>query len=222
MFQLGLDITEASKKFIKDGYNDAQSYEYVKASQYKTLFRDCIAKNRLMYKIDDVVSQPYPDALKSAKMTLTQYHATLTIEDVDSDEKRTYMLWAQGADNLDKGLSKAKTLALKDFVKANFGISDNEDDPEASSTPATTKKTKFVSPVDKKEAKKTVMSQTESLATDEQKTKIKDWISKIREKSGNATFAEKTLGQLENLTTSKASVKLTQLELKGNEYGLEV
>lgn len=223
MYQLGLDITEMSKGFIKDGYNDAQSYEYVKASQYKTLFRECIAKNRLLYKIDDAVCQVMPEALKSAKMTLTLYHASLTIKDVDSDEKETFMLWSQGADNLDKGLSKAKTLALKDFVKSNFGISDNEDDPEASPTtaPASPKKTKFVPPTDKAKAKKEVMSQSDK-ASDEQKAQIKDWVQRIREKSDHKSFAEKTLSNLDGMTSSKASVTLTKLELKGNEYGLEV
>ena len=221
LFQLGLDITEGSKNFIKDGYNDSQSYEYVKASQYKTLFRDCIAKNRLLFKIDDAMAQIMPDALKSAKMVITQYNGTLTIEDVDSDAKKTYMLCGQGADNLDKGLSKAKTLVFKDFVKSNFGISDSEDDPEASVETTTVSKPKFVTPSDKKQAKKDVIAQS-SMITDEQKAKIKDWIDKIRIKIEDSTFAQKTLNELDTLTESKASVKLTQLELKGNEYGLEV
>ena len=94
----------------------SQSYEYVRAAQYKTILRNAVAKNDLIMKIDDAVSQP-SDVLKSDKMTLTQYHGILTIMDVDTDEKMTYMIWSQGADNLDKGLPR---LGHKGLRKANF------------------------------------------------------------------------------------------------------
>ena len=46
---------------------------------------------------------------------------------------------------LDKGLSKAKTLAIKDFVKNEFLVSDGEDDPEADIGAPVVKKT-FTTP----------------------------------------------------------------------------
>lgn len=223
MFSLGLDITELAGNFIQDGYNDNQSYEYVKASQYKTIFRQALVKNRLYHKIDDVMCQVNPESLKSEKMVLTQYHATLTIKDVDSDGYETFMLWSQGADNLDKGLSKAKTLMIKDFIKSNFLVSDKEDDPEAtvSDSPVKKSKVKFTTPADVKQAKSDVIS-TKNLASDEQKTNIKLWIEGIREKADDKTYGQKTLDNLETLTASKAEVALVKLEMRGNEYGLEL
>ncbi len=223
LYNLQNDVAELAGNFISDGYNDNQSYEYVKASQYKTIFRQALAKNRLFHKVDDIMVQTGTDNLKSDKMALTQYHATLTIFDVDSAEKMTYMLWSQGADNLDKGLSKAKTMMLKDFVKSNYLISDKEDDPEAGTNTTTTKpkKTpKFTTPAMVQEAKKDVMSQ--KMATDQQKADIKLWIDGIREKSEDPTYGQKTLDTLDTLTHTKAVVKLTTLEQRGNEYGLEL
>lgn len=223
MFSLGLDITELAGNFIQDGYNDNQSYEYVKASQYKTIFRQALVKNRLYHKIDDVMCQVNPDSLKSEKMVLTQYHATLTIKDVDGDGYETFMLWSQGADNLDKGLSKAKTLMIKDFIKSNFLVSDKEDDPEAtvSDSPVKKSKVKFTSPADVKQAKSDVIS-TKNLASDKQKADIKLWIEGIRDKADDKTYGQKTLDNLETLTASKAEVALVKLEMRGNEYGLEL
>ena len=98
-----------ASSFIKDGYNDHQSYEYVKAQQYKAILRKSLAKNRLRYKLDDAVCQ-MNETLKSDKMVLTLYHGMLTIIDLDSDGRETYMVWSQGADNLDKGIIKSQDL----------------------------------------------------------------------------------------------------------------
>jgi len=223
LYNLQQDVAELASAFVSDGYNDNQQYEYVKASQYKNAFRQGLAKNRLFHKIDDVMCQTGTDNLKSDKMALTQYHAKLTIMDVDSDREISYMLWSQGADNLDKGLSKAKTMMLKDFVKSNYLISDNDDDAEASA-PSPTKskpKTKFVTPAGVKEAKKTVIANKE-MATDEQKETIKKLIAGIREKSGKPNYGKSTLDALDTLSFASAEVKLTTLEMRGNEYGLEL
>lgn len=219
LFKLGQDIAEMSTKMEKDGYNSAQSYEYVKASQYKTMLRKALAMNRLRFTVNDMQSN-VSDVLKGDKMVLTQYHAQLVIKDVDSDESESYLIWSQGADMLDKGLSKAKTLAIKDFVKNEFLVSDGEDDPEADIGSPFTKKA-FVSPTEKKDIASGILAKTSAIS-DEQKATIAKLIGAIREKSGEAGYGEKTLAKLDTMTSTEATVALTKLELKGNEYGLEI
>lgn len=219
LFKLGQDIAEMSTKMEKDGYNSAQSYEYVKASQYKTMLRKALAMNRLRYTVNDMISN-VSDVLKGDKMVLTQYHAQLTIKDVDSDESESYLIWSQGADMLDKGLSKAKTLAIKDFVKNEYLVSDGEDDPEADVGAPVVKKT-FTTPTDKKDIATGIVSKTSPI-TKEQKATITKLIGAIREKAGDDGYGEKTLAKLDTMTSTEATVALTKLELKGNEYGLEV
>jgi len=219
LFKLGQDIAEMSTKMEKDGYNSAQSYEYVKASQYKTMLRKALSMNRLRFIVNDMLSN-VSDVLKGDKMVLTQYHAQLVIKDVDSDESESYLIWSQGADMLDKGLSKAKTLAIKDFVKNEFLVSDGEDDPEADIGNSFTKKA-FVSPTEKKDIVSGILTKTSAIS-DEQKTTITKLIDAIREKSGDAGYGAKTLAKLDAMTSTEATVALTKLELKGNEYGLEI
>jgi len=227
LFALSNDMATASKSFIKDGYNQNQSYEYVKASQYKTVFRNALTANRLMHKIDDLMSN-MSDALKSDKMVLTQYHGVLTIIDVDSDDETKYMIWAQGADNLDKGLSKAKTLALKDFIKTNYLISDNEDDPEESvnekggTTPKKSNKPKFTTPADAKAKKEGILKDVVPCDTTKIE-RITKAVLAIREASGKPEYGIKVLEEVEQPTSDiRAEVLLTKLEMRGNEYELEV
>ncbi|NBK22988.1 MAG: hypothetical protein EOM68_13285 [Spirochaetia bacterium] len=175
--------------------------------------------NRLRYIVNDMLSN-VSDVLKGDKMVLTQYHAQLVIKDVDSDESESYLIWSQGADMLDKGLSKAKTLAIKDFVKNEFLVSDGEDDPEADIGAPVVKKT-FTTPTEKKDIATGILTKTSPISA-EQKATITKMIGAIREKSGDDGYGEKTLAKLDTMTATEATVALTKLELKGNEYGLEV
>ena len=121
---------------------------------------------------------------------------------------------------MDKGLSKAKTLAIKDFVKNQFLVSDGEDDPEADVGTPVVKKV-FVSPTEKKDIVTGILAKTSAISA-EQKATITKLIGAVREKSGEAGYGEKTLAKLDNMTSTEATVALTKLELKGNEYGLEI
>lgn len=218
---LANDIAEASKAFVKDGYNSGQNYEYVKAGQYKAMLRNAIINNDLIMKIDDAVCQP-SDILKGDKMTLTLYHGVLTIMDIDTDDKMTYMIWSQGADSLDKGLSKAKTLAIKDFIKANFLVSDNEDDPEsdAHAKSTTTGNKKFITPAESKKKVANVVEDT-AMATATDISQLKNGIIAIRTASGDSEYGAKVLNELEKgVTTSRVTVLKTKVEMKGDEYGL--
>lgn len=221
LFQLAEDMVSLAQGFTKDGYNPSQSYEYVRAQQYKTIFFNALHKNRLRHKLDDAVCE-VSQTLKSDKMILTQYHGVLTIFDVDSEGKETYMIWSQGSDNLDKGLSKAKTLALKDFIKSNYLVSDGSDDPEEDTSTTIGAKKKFMNPMEKKNTIDKVVKNT-SPATAEQIERIKNAIIAIRLASQDDNYGVKTEKELEDgITSTRAEVIITKVEMKGNEYGLEI
>lgn len=220
LFQLGIDLAESAKKFVKDGYNSNQSYEYVKAQQYKTMLRDCLTKNRLRMHLDDMIAN-VTDVLKSEKMVLTNYHAQLSILDVDSDSVERYMIWAQGSDNLDKGLSKAKTLAIKDFVKANFGVSDAEDDVEADIPSGKAPKGRFSTPADTARNVETAVGKN-TPADPAKVERLKNGIEKLREAMGDKTYGQKTLDEIANLSDTELTVRLSRIELKANDYDLEI
>jgi len=225
LFNLQEDMTEYSKGFVKDGYNSGQSYEYVKAQQYKTLLRKCLSKNRLIGKLDDMMCN-MSDILKGDKMVLTLYHGVYTISDADSENDKDcerYMIWSQGSDPLDKGLSKAKTLAIKDFVKSNFLLSDGEDDVEADQTTNTVtvapKKQKFVTPAESATMVKTVVSQV-SPASESDIAEIRRRIAMIREAKKDPNYGEMTLVKSASMSSTDALVALTNLETRGNDYNL--
>ena len=89
--------------FSKDGYNDIQKYEYVKANQYRNALRRGAIENRLRVKVN-IANRIHEDLVKSDKMHLTTIQGSITLVDIDTGyEESTYMM-ADGADNLDKGI----------------------------------------------------------------------------------------------------------------------
>jgi hypothetical protein len=63
-----------------------------------------------------------------------------------------------------------------------------------------------------------------TMANVESVEKLKDIITRIREKSGDATYGDKVMGELLSgpITSARETVLLTKLEIKGGEYGLEI
>ena len=113
--------------FSKDGYNDIQKYEYVKANQYRNALRRGAIGNRLRVKVN-IANRIHEDLVKSDKMHLTTIQGSITLVDIDTGyEESTYMM-ADGADNLDKGIYKAMTMFIKSFVQTTFLISDENGD----------------------------------------------------------------------------------------------
>ena len=115
--------------FLKDGYNDAQKYEYVKANQYRNALRNGAIENRLRLKVN-IANRIHEDLVKSDKMHLTTIQGSIALVDIDTGyEEATYMM-ADGADNLDKGIYKAMTMFIKSYVQTTFMISDDNDDDQ--------------------------------------------------------------------------------------------
>ena len=126
-------LDKQAPRFAKDGYNEAQKYDYVKTDQYKTIFRKGCMACGLTFKIDIIEIDPFPLSNTATKVTAAAIRGRVILVDNDTGCNSVYLCAAIGADVLDKQISKAETLMIKDFIKANFLIGDNDSDvdPEA-------------------------------------------------------------------------------------------
>lgn len=210
-------MTEAAKQLKLDGFNDNQNYSYSSAQQYKAMMNTCLRKNRLYGVLNDKDTEI--TTTPSGKMALTKYLGEYTVYDVDSEESLTFSVTSQGADSNDKGSSKAKTLAIKDMIKANFMLSDPDDDPERGYAPEPQKKVKFVSPTVKKATAESISKKVTPI-TDETKNEIIRRIEMIRKASGNDKYGEKTISSLDTMGETDGKVNLTKLERRGADLGI--
>lgn len=192
---------EASK-FVKDGYNAGQRYEYVKAEQYKNALRRGLIACGLGIKVNLLDFTKIDLANPSTTMTTILFRGQVVLIDIDTGEATAYNCLALGADSLDKQASKAETLLIKDFVKSNFLVGDNQEgeDPEADIKPiqVVTKPSVPATPEKREVIKEKVVEQNNA-PSNISETSIQyaiDLVSKIREKSGNPNEATKLLATI--------------------------
>lgn len=189
-------------KFVKDGYNAGQKYEYVKAHQYKTALRKGLLECGLGIKINLLDYSKVELSNPSSTMTNICFRGQVVLVDIDTGEATAYNCLALGADSLDKQASKAETLLIKDFVKNNFLVDDNEDetDPEADIKPVqvVTKPSIPVTPEKREVIKEKVVEQATSPSNIPESTinYAIGLVNKIREKSGNPNEASKLLATI--------------------------
>lgn len=118
---------------IKDGYNSNQKYEYAKNKQFKYLLRKNCIKLRLLFKVSED-GNVIPDFSKSQSTSVIGFRSNITLKDIDSGQVEMYQLWTTAGDIADKHSSKAKTQTIKDFVKCEFLINDENDEDDAEAT----------------------------------------------------------------------------------------
>ena len=211
--------------FLKDGYNDAQKYEYVKANQYRNALRRGAIEHRLRLKVN-IANRIHEDLPKSDKMHLTTIQGSITLVDIDTGyEESTYMM-ADGADNLDKGIYKAMTMFIKSFVQTTFLISDeNEDDPQAGSKAPEVKPARFNDTAKKREKAKQQLKE-EKMASANTIHQCMELIQAIRTVDpGFGKKAEEILDAEDEKGHPAVSAKiatkyLMQLEAKADELGV--
>lgn len=179
--------------FIKDGYNQQLSNEYVKAEQFRNaLSRGCL-EVRMEYTATSV-NTIFENIAKSDKMYLTTLVEDITLIDIDTGYSMTTRVFSTGADNLDKGLPKAYSMLWKNYLQSEFGLlAGSNDDAEADIIEP--KKTNFVTPAKKEEIAKEVVSKEQAaggeLTTPEFLTAMGNILSKIREVE--PTYGDKTV-----------------------------
>lgn len=192
---------EVAPTFEEDGYNAGQKYTYVKAGQYKSALRKGCIQTGLAFKVNMTNVMPIQLA-KDSSMTALVFQGTIQLIDIDTGVATAYYVSAVGADSLDKQASKAETLLIKDFIKGNFLISDNEpeSDPEATPAPLTVKPATPKAPATpevREEIKKEVVATTNASSVPlESVNHAVELLKAIRLASGNPTEGEKTMSKL--------------------------
>lgn len=153
-------------KFVVDGYNDNQRYEYVKAEQFRNALSKYCLEVGLDYHLDGV-NCIFENIIKSDKMYLTTVIQNVHLIDIETGYEQVSRVFAQGSDNLDKGMYKADTMILKEYVRNEFGVIDKDESADCEATlNIKEEKPKFIAPEKKEEiAKQVVATQNAEVAT---------------------------------------------------------
>lgn len=222
----------ASEAFPTDGYNSNQKYDYTKSATYKAVMRKYLFIHGLLFQMTDL-SVNMESLNKSDKMNLLTYIGQIALTDVVTKEKLVWTVMAQGSDMGDKGISKAKTLAIKDWIKANALVYDGQDEPEASSEVNTTgsgvtlnTSSSAVRSASEKEAIKRDVVSNEK-ATLEEVREVEDIIDRIRDATGT-DYGASTISKLydanKNVAIGKGELEVirAKVELKAESLGISL
>lgn len=130
IFNLGVLLSQV--KFELDTRNSHLKYDYAKSEKYRQELGIACRKVGLIYCCN-IGNRLFQEIPKSSNMSLTTIQGSMAFIDIDTGEQQVYSFIADGADNLDKGVYKAETMAIKYFVKNNFllPIDGDELDPES-------------------------------------------------------------------------------------------
>lgn len=241
IYDLGVYLSK--QPYIADGYNDAQSYEYVGSSYYREVLGKGCREVGLIFKFN-IANRIFTPLEKTKNMNLTTILGSIVFIDPDTGEHEDYTVMGDGSDNLDKGIYKAETMMIKYFVLNNFLLPKTQDevDPESgkedkkAAEPVTIKsdepKKKKSTPATKEERKEAVEEVVNNNApTKEYVEEMISLIDKIQETGAQAKgkpYGESTKANLQKflngeieLTKTKAVSMMTKIEEKADELGID-
>lgn len=207
IFALGEYLSK--QKYITDGYNDAQGYEYVKSAYYRKVLGEGCRSVGLVFKFS-IANRLFAPLEKTKNMNLTTILGTISLIDPDTGEFEDYSILADGSDNLDKGIYKAETMAIKYFVLNNFLLPETQDDVD----PENGKDEKALEKEEKKSEKKSTKS---TVTIEEEKKPTPPPTAEEREKaaeevvSDNEPTEEFVRQMIANIETIRT--------VKGDDYG---
>lgn len=210
--------------FVKDGYNSAMKYEYIKGTQFKDSLRECARKCGLVFHAT-TVNTIFENLTKSTSMYLTTAVYDCTLTDIETGYEETTRIFSTGADNLDKGIFKAYAMVIKTYLQLEFLITGEEVDAEADNE---VKKPSFVSNEKKEEMIKEIVStptikeepkqENSELSTKEYVQTMVQLIEEIRTKEEG--YAEKTYNSLKEILEDKAPM-ITQTSANSKMKSIE-
>lgn len=121
----------ASQPWVADGYNSQQDYEYVKSHKYRDMLGKACRQVGLLFKIT-IANRTFQKLDATKNMNLTTIYGVVCFIDPDTGAHEDYPTIADGSDNLDKGIYKAETMLIKNFVLNTFLLPQQQDeiDPE--------------------------------------------------------------------------------------------
>lgn len=228
----------AEQPYVADGYNDGQGYEYVKSAYYREVLGKGCRKVGLLFKMV-IGTRGIVPLEKTKNMNLTTIQGSMSLIDIDTGEFEEYPFVADGSDNMDKGIYKAETMAIKYFVKNNFLLPESQDeiDPESGKEEKepvnlTSKSKKTSTPATKEERKEAVKEVVNDDApTEEYVDEMISLINKIQDtgyKVKNTPYGQTTKERLQKfkkgeltLTKVEAVKLMTKIETKADELGIE-
>lgn len=203
-------------KFIFDGYNSSQNYEYIKAYQFKEALDKVCLEVGMEYSITDVNSV-FENLVKSEKMYLSTLISDIVLTDIETGyEGKPVRIFTTGADNLDKGIYKANSMIIKTYLQKEFGVTgNNEIDAESDND----NKSTFVSPQKKEEMVKEIIAKPEAkkeatgeLTTPKYLKAMETIISEIR--ATEPTYGDKTLSLIKEALESGIMPSQTDMNRK--------
>lgn len=196
--------------------NDAkhfQGWKYMTGHQFIMHFRKACVEVGLVFRAEVLESEYIPILQTLASQATPSYmnliRVTMLFEliDPDSGEYFSYVSTGEGADNMDKAGNKAKTVALKYFIRDNFLVGEA---PEADDFDASGKKS---SPL------KRVGSTTEitSKANNTQLKVIKNQLKEYKELGGKNEYIKEAVGKINDLSSPEAEELMKALREKIKE-----
>ena len=202
----------SKQKYISDGYNSGQKYEYIKSYNYRELLGKACLQVGLLFK--PVIANHKIDKIttKSGEMNLTTIAGNFCFIDPESGMHEDYTFFSDGADSLDKGVFKAETLGLKYFVLNTFLLPQQQDeiDPEQEEKPekkASKPSTNAPATAEqRKEAKEKVVA--DNNATTEYVKQLIGVMGKIREVEKD--YEETTWNKLFDCMNGQATISKTE------------
>jgi len=124
-----VEIRASLGKVEKTKRNPHFGYSYVGLEQLNALLEPKLSEHNIW--LDSSVTSESVNYGEGKAGVFASVHTAHTFRDCDSDEVITVESSGLGWDAGDKATPKAITAAVKSFLKANFMISDEADDPEA-------------------------------------------------------------------------------------------
>jgi ribosomal protein L34E len=116
----------------KRGRNQAQGYDYVKATDLAATVRKELAKAKVFMTSDVAeVRHSQFQTMKGSLMNVVDMKVLYTFHDGESDAKLSFHGYGSGMDSGDKAVYKAHTGALKYALRNGFLIPDEKAEPEA-------------------------------------------------------------------------------------------
>jgi hypothetical protein len=126
-----VEVAQEIDHIDKGGYNKAQEYHFVKATDVARAIREGLYKRGILTVVDSTVESvlPYTSG-KGGQMFLTTVRGTITFIDTLTDATLVARGVGQGTDSGDKGVFKAITGMIKYMLTSTFLIPNEGDDPE--------------------------------------------------------------------------------------------
>lgn len=131
--------SQAMGAVAKDGYNKSQGgWNFISESAIKTAARRVMSQYGFAIIPKSIKEVVRYERKTSKGGTLYFYDVTQTFLITDGKESYESEMMGTGSDSGDKAFNKAVTVALKNFEKQLFNVSDQDEDPDAITPPETT------------------------------------------------------------------------------------